>query len=143
MQYSQKLESEGKLIYDEPKTDFLKLREYSVLVVGHLQWENRNQYFKLIEKLLNGPINFLDLRKKHRVGNDARESLEAELILLEPNEKAEGFDDLIDDLISLFDPYCPDGMMQEDYKLGEEELKKVIQTIFVEMKDRYPLKEDL
>ena len=142
LKYSQKLESEGKNFYDESKKDFLKLRKYSAMMIGHLQWENRNQYFKLIEKLLNGPINFLDLRKKHRSINDAVERLESELILLEPNEKGEGFDDLIDDLISLFDRYCPDGTIQEDYELSEEELKKLIQEIFVEMKDRYPLKEE-
>jgi hypothetical protein len=95
LKYSQKLESEGKDIYDESEKDFLKLREYLDMMIGHLQWENRNQYFKLI----NGPINFLDLRKKHRYVKDAGKCLQFELILFEPNEKNEGFDNLIDDLI--------------------------------------------
>jgi len=92
----------------------------------------------LIEKLVNGPINFLPLREKHRAINNAVEMLEAELILLEPNPKCEGFDELIDELVSLFDRFCPDPSLRESHEFSEEELKKVIQTIFVEMKDRYP-----
>lgn len=85
------------------------------MIICHLHWENRDQYFELIEKFLNGPINFLHLRKKHRAMNNAGEMLEAELILLEPNPKSEGFDDLIDELVSLFDRFCPDPSLRERY----------------------------
>lgn len=51
-------------------------------MIAHLHWQNREQYFELIEQFLNGPINFLDLRKKYRSVSDAVERLEAELILL-------------------------------------------------------------
>jgi hypothetical protein len=138
LKYSQKLESEVKHIYDESEKDFFALREYSVMLINHLHWENRQQYFELIEQLLNGPVEFLKLRKKHRSVNDAGKLLQGELILLEPNEKCEGFDDLIDELVSLFDRYCPDPSLRESHEFSEEELKKLIQKIFIEMKDRYP-----
>jgi len=138
LKYSQKLESEGKHIYDESEKDFFALREYSAMLINHLHWENRQQYFELIEQLLNGPVEFLKLRKKHRSVNDAGKRLQVELILLEPNEKCEGFDDLIDELVSLFDRYCPDPSLRESHEFSEEELKKLIQKIFIEMKDRYP-----
>jgi hypothetical protein len=138
LKYSQKLESEGKHIYDESEKDFYKLREYSAMLINHLHWENRQQYFELIEQLLNGSVNFLKLRKKHRSINEAGKSLQVELILLEPNEKSEGFDDLIDELVSLFDRYCPDPSLRESHEFSEEELKKLIQKIFIQMKDRYP-----
>jgi hypothetical protein len=83
LKYSQKLEQEKKDIYDESREDFLKLREYSAMMIAHLHWENREHYFELIEKLLNGPVNFLHLRKKYRSVSDAVEGLEAELILLD------------------------------------------------------------
>ena len=137
LKYSQKLESEGKHIYDESEKDFFGLREYSAMLINHLHWENRQQYFELIEQLLNGPVEFLKLRKKHRSVNDAVKRLQVELILLEPNEKFEGFDDLIDELVSLFDRYCPDPSLRESHEFSEEELKKLIQKIFIEMKDRY------
>ena len=108
------------------------------MVISHLHWENREHYFELIEKLLNGPIEFLELRKKHRAINDAGEMLEAELILLEPNPKSEGFACLIDDLISLFDRFCPYANLRESHEFSEEELKKLIQKILIQMKDCYP-----
>ena len=51
------------------------------------------------------PINFLflPLRNKHRAINDIVDKLEFELMLFEPNPKSEGFDDFIDELVSLFD----------------------------------------
>ena len=74
--------------------------------------------------MLNDRIDFLELRKKHQVINDAGERLEADLILLEPNDKSEGFDHLIDEIIMLFDSYCPDPYLWEDYEFIKEELKK-------------------
>ena len=84
--------------------------------------------------------NFLQLIKKHRAINDVGERLEVEveLILLEPNPKCEGFDDLIDELVSLFDRFCPDPSLRESHEFIQEELKKLIQKIFIQMKDRYP-----
>ena len=127
-----------KLLDSRPDENFLELEAYSAMIICYLHWENREQYFELIEKLLNGPINFLQLRKKHRAINNAGEMLEAGLILLEPNPKCEGFDDLIDELVSLFDRFCPDPSLRESYEFSEEELKKLIQKIFIQMKDLYP-----
>ena len=127
-----------KLLDSRPDENFLELQTYSAMIICHLHWENREQYFELIEKLLNGPINFLQLRKKHRAINNAGEMLEAGLILLEPNPKCEGFDDLIDELVSFFDRFCPDPSLRESHEFSEEELKKLIQNIFIQMKDRYP-----
>ena len=81
---------------------------------------------------------FLELRKKHRAISEAGESLEANLILLEPNERCAGFDDLIDELVSLFDLYCPDPSLRESHELSEEELRDLIQKIFIEMIEGYP-----
>jgi ATP-dependent exoDNAse (exonuclease V) beta subunit len=118
--------------------NFFELQEYSAMMISHLHWENREHYFELIEKLLNGPMDFLELRKKHRAINDVVESLEAKLILLEPNKRCAGFDDLIDELVSLFDRYCPDPSLRESHELRQEELRNLVQKIFIEMKERYP-----
>ena len=52
-----------KLLDSRPDENFLELEAYSAMIICYLHWENREQYFELIEKLLNGPINFLQLRK--------------------------------------------------------------------------------
>lgn len=119
-----------KLLDSRPDENFLELEAYSTMIICHLHSENREQYFKLIEKLLNGPINFLQLRKKHRAINNAGKMLEAELILLEHNQKCQEFDDLMDELVSLFNRFCPDPSLCEIHEFSEEELKKLIQTIF-------------
>ena len=138
LKYSQKLRQEGKCIYDESEKDFFELREYTIMMMDHLHWENRMEYFELIEQLLNGPIKFLKLREKYKSINDTTKFLESRLILLEPNVKSEDICDLISDIISLFDRYCPDPEIRESYELSEEELKNVIQKSFIEMKNRYP-----
>jgi len=147
---SQKSEKPRKILSDEeflkllesrPDENFFELEAYSAMMIAHLHWQNREQYFELIEQFLNGPINFLDLRKKYRSISDAVERLKAELILLDPVEpynKAFGFTELINEIIMLFDRYCPDPRIREDYEFSEEELKNLIQKIFIGMKNRYP-----
>ena len=117
---------------------FFELTSYSAMMISHLHWENREQYFELIEKLLNGPIKFLELIKKHQAIDDAGQRLQAEFILLEPNPKCEGFYDLVDELLSLFERYCPEPNLRKRNEFSEEELKKLIQNILIEMKNRYP-----
>ena len=77
-----------------------------------------------------GPIHFLNLKKKHQSINNTAERLEADLILLEPDDKAKGFDDLIDG----FDGYGLEPNLRKDSNISEEEVQK----IFIEMRNRYP-----
>ena len=146
---SPKLESPRRSLTDEEFVKFLdsmpiadenffELEKYSAMMISHLHWENREHYFELIEKLLNGPMHFLELRKKYQAINEAGESLEANLILLEPDGKSKGFGLLIGDLIMVFDLYCPDPSLRESHELSEEELRDVVQKIFIEMKEGYP-----
>ena len=125
-----------------PDKNFFKVRKYSIMLISHLQWENREQYFELIEKLLNGPLNgpidFWELKKKEQLINKAVERLEAELILFEPNPKCEGFAVLLDELISLSDRYCPDPSLRESHEFSEEKLRDLVQTIFSKMKQYFP-----
>lgn len=107
------------------------------MMIEHLHWENRTQYFELIEQFLNGPINFLDLRKKYQSIDDIGKLLQARLILVKPNSKSKDFDKLISEIILLFDRYCPDPTIREDYEFSEEELKNLVQKILIEMKDHY------
>ena len=82
-------------------------------------------------------MHFLELRKKYQAINEAGESLEANLILLEPDGKSKGFGLLIGDLIMLFDIYCSDPSLRESHELSEDELRDLVQKIFIEMKERY------
>jgi hypothetical protein len=133
-----KYAQEEKLIYHESKKDYSELREYSTMMANHLHWENRSQYLELIEQFLNGPIKLLNFKKKYQLINDASERLEADLILLEPNEKAEGFSELLDEIYFGFEVYNPDPDLREDSEISEAEFRDLVQKVFREMKDRYP-----
>ena len=63
--------------------------------------------------------------------------LSAELILLEPNPKSEGFGNLIDEVISVFDEYC--AKVGDEDELSTFDVKNIVEKIFKEMKDRFPL----
>lgn len=116
----------------------LELRIYSLLMVSHFHWENREQYIELIEKLLNGPIYFEELRERYEAIDTAVKTLEAKLILFEPNPKSEGFPYLMEDLLSLSEVYCHEPEFCESFEFNEKELKVLIQNILIEMKTRYP-----
>ena len=99
---SPKLESPRRSLTDEEFVKFLdsmpiadenffELQKYSAMMISQLHWENREHYFELIEKLLNGPMHFLELRKKYQAINEAGEILEVNLILLEPDRKSKRF----------------------------------------------------
>lgn len=103
--------------------DSVELQTYSTMVISHLRWENRNHYYQLIEKLLSGPMLFLELRKRHEFMNDAAEKLQA---------------DLVDELVMLFDRYCPDPEIRETNEFQERELKNIISQIYMEIKNNYP-----
>ena len=118
--------------------NFFELQAYSIMLISHLHWENREQYFELIEILLTGPFDFLPLIKKYRAINEIGKRLEAEVILLEPNPKSDGFVELIDELVLLCRRYCPDSNLRESHEFSEEDLRKLIQKMFITMKDRYP-----
>ena len=47
------------------KRKHFELQPDPARISSHLHWENREHYFELIEKLLNGPMHFLELRKKY------------------------------------------------------------------------------
>ena len=61
-------------------------------------------------------------------------------MLREPNPNCEGFDRLIDDVISVFNEYC--AKAGDEDELSDFEVKNIIQRIFEEMKDGYPLDKE-
>ena len=46
-----------KILEYRPDENFFELEAYSAMLISHLHKKNREQYFELIAKLLNGPIN--------------------------------------------------------------------------------------
>ena len=102
------------------------------------RYEDPAYNFSLIQKFLDNPISLLPLRKRYKSIKDAVEQLESELILLdpiEPYEKAFEFTCLITKLVGVLQKYPI--LQGSNEAMEEEELKNVVQTIFVKMKEDY------
>lgn len=69
------MELDSRNYYSTSDKEFLEISKYRTILICQLDWKNREQYFELIQKLLDGPIDFLKLRRKHKSIDRAGESL--------------------------------------------------------------------
>lgn len=92
----------------------LELENYSIMMIEHLHWENRAHYFELIETILESSTGLLNFKAKCMAIEKAGQVLQTQLIILEPN-------------------------IRQDHEIGKEKLNDLLQNIFIQMKDRYPL----
>lgn len=80
-------------------TEESELNEYWSLVDGTLDWETKEQYIDLLEKLISGEIDSFQFYIKFQERNDSNgevfDSLEANSLLLSPHEKSEEFSKFI------------------------------------------------
>ena len=110
-----------------PDENCRELLMYNAMLVSHLQWENREYFYELIENLDNKELgDFIDFENTYITTNDAVRRLTRELIIFEPNPKSAGFNDLLDNIMTSFDEAA-----------NEDELKIVIQHTLLEMKESY------
>ena len=72
-------------------------------MISHWHWKDGAEYFDLIEKLWNGRIEFWELTEKEDNLQKKFKRFEFESIVFEPDWKSEGFDTMIDEIISVFD----------------------------------------
>ena len=112
LKYSQDLDNQGKSLRNENKEKYLELLEYSAMMVTHLYWETRNQYLQLMKEFMDGKITGSTFRlqylERNRSIEKAADMLEVDLILLEPNEKATEFDELIEQIFTFCELYRGD-----------------------------------
>ena len=132
-----------KILIKESKNkltdEYTELLNYQILMISHLHWENRLEYFSLIEEILDGSIQIFDLLQKDRAIRKECERLELELesIVFEPDPRSEGFGAMIDQILSVLEAYCPDPDDCEDYELSENRVREIISEIFLQMTNSY------
>lgn len=103
-----------KLKYSQKKiltsTEESELSEYSCLLDGTLDWETKEQYIDLFEKLISGKINsfqfYLEFRKRNDLNGEVFDSLIANFFLLSPHEKSKEFSDLIGEIVDVCYSYA-------------------------------------
>ena len=79
-----------------------ELLRYSVILFGHLCWEDREYYLELLEKFVKGKIENFDfcikLGEKLRFIDDLTEILESKFFLFSPHPKSFEFSEFIDEI---------------------------------------------
>lgn len=124
--------------------DLLELLNYRCIIISHFHWKDREEYFFLIEEILTDEMKFSSefLEKREAIEKELKRiELELEWIPFEPDPRSEGFTELIDDIISVLECYCPDPDWYDDYdpryQFSEQKVHEIISEIFLEMKNSY------
>ena len=124
LKYSQKLEQEGKHLFDICKSDYRELLRYSAKMNGQVQLESRDSYAELMYQFLNGKISegtlkmeFLEIQESEE---QVQQALESNLIILSPNPNSDYVGDLIDELYWVLQD------LSVDSTLSLEELESLI-----------------
>ena len=106
-----------------------ELSNYSGMLTDQLDWEIRDQYLSLMEKVLNENICmsefFAELRIKNYAIIDAVVFLEKHRILLSVDKKASKFGELLEDVID---------ELEGELSYTEDEFKNFIQENFIKIK---------
>jgi len=129
--------SQEKVFSSEEESE---LSDYSSVLDGHLDWETREQYLQLLEKLINGKIDTfkfcIEFEKRNELNGEVFDSLEANFLLLSPHEKSVKFSDFIIEILDfcyshseIFESDIP----AEKFDLYEAEFRGSIEKIYLKI----------
>ena len=107
-----------------------KFENYKLEIIDQLVWQDKNDYFNLLEQVLNNLNKGFILKEKYNATIQLAIELETQSVFLKPNYQSQGFSNFIKILISLFELY-------EISKIDLKVLRYWVQKILVEMKTHY------
>lgn len=83
-------------------TEKSELNEYWSLLDNTLDWETKEQYIDLLEKLISRKINsfkfYIEFKERNNSNGEVFDSLKANSLLLSPNEKSKEFSNFISEI---------------------------------------------
>ena len=99
-------------------TEKSELNEYWSLLDNTLDWETKEQYIDLLEKLISRKINsfkfYIEFKERNDSNGEVFDSLKANSLLLSPNEKSKEFSNFISEIMDfcysyseVFESYVP------------------------------------
>jgi len=106
-------------------TEQSELKEYSCLLDAMLDWETKEQYIDLLEKLISRKIDafqfYIEFRERSDSNGKVYDSLKANFLLLSPHEKAKEFSNFICEIMDCCYSYSE---VFESYEsIGSDHLK--------------------
>jgi len=100
-------------------------------LVDQLNWEIKEKYFELIEKYLQGSLDFIVVQKRYESILHIAEKLELNSISFQTNYQSRGFSNFLQILVEFFDRY------QTSSEIDSKVFKYWAQKILTEIKNPY------
>lgn len=120
VKYEQELKSEGKTLSQENWEDYIKLIQYELVILDHLNWKEKSRYFLLITNFLDKKIDIHEYIPQFYELEFEMQSLVKELKLdfeklkeFEPNSVSKGFSKLIENWCNNCRIFEPDPDLQD------------------------------
>ena len=147
--YSESLKKQGEKMAKESLQDYIQLLDYYGMIYSQLNWEQRNEYFKIFKSFIENKITTLEfcaqLTEKCDLTAEFGDELQFNII----HHKADEFTDLLDDLATECD-VCEPNIVRPSDSLGLNlsELSKVIRENYRQIQqilkeDGVPLKNSI
>ena len=140
-QQDESLKKKGMSLYEEDRDKYLELLKYQVRLCDQKSWENRKNYFSVMNNLINEKLTaedfideFLGLWEEDR---NWKENLD---VNCEPNIASKGFSKWINKLFFCCEDFEPEAQKNEQY--GEKWLKDSVSNVLIQMQKEYNSNEN-
>jgi len=125
------------VIVNTNSEDCIKLRRYSMMTIGSLNWCIREHYLDLLENFRKGKLQTFDFclsfDNTGRVTSDILDILESNLILLAPNDVSLGFSDLLEEIFDACEAYLQDPEFRDEN--SDVELKNSVEESYFKIQN--------
>jgi len=116
----------------------LKLHRYSVILIDHLNWEVKAQYFELLKNYTEKKIDCFNFRtrfcERYESIEKVAELLESNRVLLSPNKNCVNFGDLLGEIELCCRMYSGDPEpFRNELEIGPIEFRTSMEKIYLEI----------
>jgi hypothetical protein len=130
-----KRSEELKSLSIDSSQEALELSRYSALLQEQLNWETREYFLQLQEKLLANKITIGEFcqafSERDVLNSEAADMLQSNFILLSPHKKSLDFSKLTDKILEACYGYDPDPESLEIQEREKKEFRDLVQTIYL------------
>ena len=120
----------------------LELNEYSSVLDSTLDWETKEQYIDLLEKLIFGKINsfkfYSEFKERNELNGEIFDSLETNFLLLSPHEKSKEFSGFIIEIMDFCYSYSEvfeSDISVEKFDSYDLEFRNSMQKIYLKIQN--------
>ena len=130
------LNQQGAVLSDELNS---RLQTYSIVLIDHLNWEIRDQYFELLDKFIEKKIDIVKFImafcERYESIEKVADVLKSKRVLLSPDENSLDFGDLLSKIDNCCKAYSGDPEpFRNKFEIGDVEFRTSIKKTYFQMK---------